>query len=286
MCPTDPSAYFWNVAASSHRIGSPSQRRRSRPPARVRRPRGSSGKWCARTDGRGLREPRALSDGRTGSAGVSEVDTAPRTSRPNGSGRQIRAPRPLHGLLHPRLPSGRVPAVADLDPDLALRQEAITRARQLIQAYDDLVPINRLREGFQFQGQRISFGSFQKGIHRSQAQQGPAALTLTTSFKDPYADAFDESGASFTYAYRRGAIDQADNRALRSAYELQTPLGYSRALGPGLYWVVAPMLVTADDPATRTVVLQQGLPEQDMHPGGFVSSPDLRAYATREARYR
>jgi putative restriction endonuclease len=176
--------------------------------------------------------------------------------------------------------------VADLDPDLALRQEAITRARQLIQAYDDLVPINRLREGFQFQGQRISFGSFQKGIHRSQAQQGPAALTLTTSLKDPYADVFDEAGGSFTYAYRAGSVDQADNRALRAAYVLQTPLVYFRALGPGLYWVVAPMLVTSDDPATRTVILQQGLPEQDMRPGGFVSTADVRAYATREARYR
>ncbi|MEA2465889.1 MAG: putative restriction endonuclease, partial [Thermoleophilaceae bacterium] len=116
--------------------------------------------------------------------------------------------------------------MATVDPDLALRQEAVTRARQLIQAYDDMVPIERLREGFQFEGQRISFGSFQKGIHRSRAQQGPAALTLTTSLKDPYADVFDEAGASFTYAYRAGTIDQADNRALRAAYELQTPLIY------------------------------------------------------------
>jgi putative restriction endonuclease len=176
--------------------------------------------------------------------------------------------------------------VATVDPDLALRQEAVSRARQLVQAYDDMVPIERLREGFQFEGQRISFGSFQKGIHRSRVQQGAAALTLTTSFKDPYADVFDEAGASFTYAYRAGAIDQADNRALRSAYELQTPLVYFRALNPGLYLVVAPMFVTADDPATRMVVLEPGLPAQDMQPGGLISGPDVRAYATREARYR
>lgn len=173
-----------------------------------------------------------------------------------------------------------------VDPDLALRQEAVARARQLIQAYDDLVPIERLREGFQFEGQRVSYGSFQKGIHRARVQRGPAALTLTTSFKDPYADKFDEAEARFTYAYRAGSIDQADNRALRAAYELKTPLVYFRALGPGQYLVVAPMFVTADDPATRTVVLDQGLPVQDMQPGGLVSSPEVRAYATREARYR
>jgi putative restriction endonuclease len=176
--------------------------------------------------------------------------------------------------------------VAQTDPDLALRQAAVARARELAHTYDDLVPLKRLREGFLFHGRRISFGSFQKGIHRSSAQRGRAALTLTTSFNDPYADAFDEAGASFTYAYRSGRIDQADNRALRAAYALQTPVVYFRALAPGQYLVVAPMFVTADDPAARMVVLEAGLPVQDMQPGGLVSPTDVRTYATREARYR
>jgi putative restriction endonuclease len=176
--------------------------------------------------------------------------------------------------------------MAAVDPDLALRQAAVARARELAQAYDDLVPLERLRGGFDFEGDRVTFGSFQKGIHRARIQRGPAALTLMTSLKDPYADAFDEGGALFVYAYRAGSIDQADNRALRAAYELQTPLVYFRALGPGQYLVVAPMFVTADDPAARTVVLEPGLPVQDMQPGGLVSGQDVRAYATREARYR
>ena len=81
-------------------------------------------------------------------------------------------------------------------------------------------------------------------------------------------------------------IDQADNRALRAAYELQTPVVYFRALAPGQYWVVAPAFVTADDPAARLVALDAGLPMQDMQPGGLVSPLDVRVYATREARYR
>ena len=120
-----------------------------------------------------------------------------------------------------------MPAV---DPDLPLRQAAVARARELAETYDDLVPLARLREGFLFEGPRVSFGSFQRGIHRGRAQRGPAALTLTTSSNDPYADTFDEAGALFTYAYRAGPIDQPDNRALRAAYELQTPLVYFRAL--------------------------------------------------------
>ncbi|HET6549780.1 MAG TPA: HNH endonuclease [Solirubrobacter sp.] len=176
--------------------------------------------------------------------------------------------------------------MAPVDPDLALRQEAVARARQLAQHYDDLVPLTRLREGFEFAGTRVSFGSFQRGIHRAQIQDGPAALTLTTSFKDPYADTFDQAGALFTYGYRTGPIDQPDNRALRAAYELRTPLVYFRALAPSQYLVVAPMFVTADDPGARAVVLEPGLPIQDMQPGGLVSGPEMRAYTTRETRIR
>jgi putative restriction endonuclease len=176
--------------------------------------------------------------------------------------------------------------VPDADPDLPLRQAAVARARQLAELYDDLVPLTRLREGFGFGGVRVTYGSFQRGIHRGREQRGPAALTLTTSFNDPYADTFDEAGALFTYAYRAGPIDQPDNRALRAAYALQTPLVYFRALAPGQYLVVAPMFVTADDPASRIVVLEPGLPVQDMQPGGLISGPDVRAYATGEARVR
>jgi putative restriction endonuclease len=110
----------------------------------------------------------------------------------------------------------------------------------------------------------------------------PATDLFRDVLKDPYADTFDEAGALFTYAYRAGPIDQPDNRALRAAYELQTPLVCFRGLAPGQYLVVAPMFVTADDPAARA----PGLPVADMQPGGLVSGPDMRAYATREARVR
>jgi HNH endonuclease len=46
----------------------------------------------------------------------------------------------------------------------------------------DIVPVAGLREGFRFEGGRVTFGSFQRGIHRGRDQRGPAALTLTTSF--------------------------------------------------------------------------------------------------------
>jgi hypothetical protein len=65
-----------------------------------------------------------------------------------------------------------------LDPDLALRQAAITRVSELRQAYDDLVPLPALREGFLFREGRVPFSSFQKGIHRARDMRGPAALSV------------------------------------------------------------------------------------------------------------
>jgi hypothetical protein len=55
-----------------------------------------------------------------------------------------------------------VRAVAAVDPDLGLRQVAVSRARELAQRYDDLVPLAQLQAGFVFDDQRVSFGSFQR----------------------------------------------------------------------------------------------------------------------------
>jgi hypothetical protein len=72
-----------------------------------------------------------------------------------------------------------------VDPDLALRQAAITRAQELSGAYDGLVPLAALRKGFRFRGQRISFGSFYKGIHHPKELESAAALTLMTAAERP-----------------------------------------------------------------------------------------------------
>jgi len=53
------------------------------------------------------------------------------------------------------------------DPDHALRLAANDAARRLSQRYDDIVPLAELRRGFELQGERTSFGSFQRGIYRA-----------------------------------------------------------------------------------------------------------------------
>lgn len=168
------------------------------------------------------------------------------------------------------------------DPDHLLRLSALKRARELQQVFDDIVPRAVLLDGFTHKGQDVSFGSFQKGIHRAKEQQGPAALTLLTAapkpgHEPPYDDTFDEASGQIRYHYRAGSIDQADNRALRAAASLMAPLIYFKGIEPGQYQVVAPVFVIADDPVGGTVILEAGLPK-DTGGEGLISSPETRRY--------
>ena len=177
------------------------------------------------------------------------------------------------------------------DPDHEIRRTAVLTARKLAQDYGDIVPLTVLRNGFLHQGQRYSFGSFQNGIYRPAAFQGSAALSLLTAAPKPgkprpYEDSYDPDTKLFTYHYRSGSPDQADNRALRAACRERVPIIYFEGIAPGQYMPMAPMNVTHDDPAARTVLITAALPSADTGPEGITSAPDLRAYALTEVKRR
>jgi hypothetical protein len=65
--------------------------------------------------------------------------------------------------------------------DLDLRQRALEHIRGLSQRYDDVVPVDILRAGFESPHGRISYGSFYNGIYRPKQFVGPAALSLVTA---------------------------------------------------------------------------------------------------------
>lgn len=173
-----------------------------------------------------------------------------------------------------------------MDPDHALRQAAHAHVEHLRRAYDDLVPRAVLLEGFIFEGQRVSLGSLQRGIHRSALQRGPAALTLFTSPNSPYADEIDEESDTIIYAYRAGAMSLADNRALDAAYEMRVPLIYFKGIEPGQYMVIAPVFVTDRDQGAGLVKLTQGVPFMDLTGDGLVSTKPARHEALREVVVR
>lgn len=57
--------------------------------------------------------------------------------------------------------------------DIELRRAALDRVRELQRHFDDLVPVDALRAGFQFRGRRVSFGSFFNGIFRPKEMADP-----------------------------------------------------------------------------------------------------------------
>lgn len=183
--------------------------------------------------------------------------------------------------------------------DRLLRQAAFDRARELSRRYDDLVPLAVLREGFEFAGRRVSYGSFFNGIYRPKEMHGPAALALVTTppksgRPPPYEDTFDEVTGRFTYRFRDASSEtlralaqaEADNRTLIKAHRLGVPLAYFRGIAPGQYTPLAPVFVTDIDMTTRVAALEVGLPRADTTPAGLVSDEATRRYATREAAYR
>jgi putative restriction endonuclease len=174
------------------------------------------------------------------------------------------------------------------EQDEALRVRCFLALDALRARYgNDLPFVGALSDGFVFSGKRVPFLNRQKGIYRSALQRGPAALSIQTSFKGgPYDDVETDEG--LLYAYRAGPIDQADNRALREAHALQTPLAYFRSTRPGWYRVEYPCYVGVDDPMMRRVLITPGRMTgtfEDPEPAPIAIGTE-RSYAVREMRVR
>jgi putative restriction endonuclease len=133
-----------------------------------------------------------------------------------------------------------------------------------------------------FDGERVPYLNWQKGIFRARRQSGPAALAVVTSSRSPYReDEASESG--YWYAYRAGEQGDRDNLALRAAFELQVPLVYFRSTLPGSYLALYPFFVEEDDPYVRRVHLAPGGMQlgEPVHLDGVA-----REHAIRETRIR
>lgn len=136
-----------------------------------------------------------------------------------------------------------------------------------------------LDRGFEYGGQRVPFFNAMKGIFRAVAQRGPAALALMTSAKSPYDD--EQTDEGFWYAFRDGAEELADNRALRAALADQVPLVYYVGVRPGWYEPIYPCWVV-DRELRRVLVTPSPTGAAALVPP---AEPERR-YATRQVRQR
>jgi putative restriction endonuclease len=171
--------------------------------------------------------------------------------------------------------------------DEGLRSSCFASLDVLCAQYGEDIPYaGALDQGFPHRGRRVPFLQRFKGIHRAAAQEGPAALSILTSANSPYDDEATPDG--FRYAYRAGAIDQPDNRALRAAFAQQVPLVYFVATRPGWYKPLYPCYVIEDDPVARQVLVSPGRmagPVEEREPI-LLDDPLERKYAVRETRVR
>jgi putative restriction endonuclease len=171
--------------------------------------------------------------------------------------------------------------------DDSLRASCFASLDVLCATHGDDVPyLGGLDQGFPFRGRRVPFFSRYKGIHHAAAQEGPAALSITTSHASPYDD--EEIPDGFLYAFRSGSLDQPDNRALRYAYTQRTPIVYFIATRPNWYRPLYPCYVVEEDLTARRVLVAPGrlkgpLDEQDPV---LLEDPIERRYGVREARVR
>jgi putative restriction endonuclease len=148
---------------------------------------------------------------------------------------------------------------------------------------DELPYKGALERGFTWRNRRVPFLNRQKGIFRAAAQSGPAALAVMTSFHSPYDDEETEDG--FLYAYRKGSVEMADNRALLAAHDIQAPLVYYVGTSSNRFHPIYPTYVTRDLASERRVLLTPGVRTSMGSPRPLADSVERR-YAVVERRIR
>lgn len=167
------------------------------------------------------------------------------------------------------------------------RSAALAHLKALQQRFGGRIPHRELTAGLTIHGERYPLWNQQKGIYKP-ALFGPngAALTVQTSVDSPYQDEHDEESGHFTYKYRGTDPLHPDNRALREAWRQQLPIAYLVAVDPGVYDVVSPVYIAADDPVALQFTL---VADQIQAIGDPTTDPIVlarREYTTRAVMQR
>lgn len=136
-------------------------------------------------------------------------------------------------------------------------------------------------------GERIPIWNYQRGIFKP-AALGPAgaALSIHTSWTSPYGDVHDAAGGKIAYKYQGSDPTNRDNVGLRRAMELGRPLIYFVAVDPGVYEVIAPVYVVADDVSRLEFTLVADQLAYVGHAEDQLRTIVRREYATRAVLQR
>jgi putative restriction endonuclease len=178
------------------------------------------------------------------------------------------------------------------DRDTLLRLAAFERIRALSEMHDHLTASN-LKEGFEFEGERIPLFNPQRGIFKP--QQMRFLLSIRTVFPKPggrvwYDDQREvhrqifEGDDAIDYAFMGDDPNAADNRWLRDAHENQVPIIYFLGIAPGRYQAVLPAFISGWDGKALKARVTFGIPDQPT-----LTPPETtleRRYALRAIKQR
>jgi len=107
-----------------------------------------------------------------------------------------------------------------LDFDLRLRLAVFEHVDRLRREGGGVILSARLTEGMQFDGQRVPIWNQQRGIYKPAILgRDGAALTIQTSWRDPYDDRLHPDDDKLLYRYQGDDPQLPANRAMRSAME-------------------------------------------------------------------
>ena len=134
------------------------------------------------------------------------------------------------------------------DLDQRVRHGAFHFLDQLNNRYGEALPFAELRQGFNFDGERVPLIGPQ-GIFKPKIMELP--LTINTSPNSPYNDSLSYDGL-LLYMYRGTNPDHHENVGLRKAMELGKPLIYFQGAVPGRYVAAWPVYIVGDDPKNLT----------------------------------
>jgi putative restriction endonuclease len=136
--------------------------------------------------------------------------------------------------------------------DAALRGALFARLDDLASRSADRTVRSAEVNALEFEGRAFQVIG-QTGIRRVAGLD--AALSFTTVYRPPGADRPYEDGIGpdglIRYKYRGTDPDHPDNRALRRAMELRSPLVYFVGVAPGVYMPLWPVWLVAEDRARR-----------------------------------
>ena len=135
--------------------------------------------------------------------------------------------------------------------DAPFRRAAFDWLAAQAERYGEVLPRTLLADGFDCRKKRIRIVGPQ-GIFKPRAMRLP--LSITTSLKNPYNDAFGEDHL-LRYCYRGSEPSHPDNAGLRQAMKERAPLVYLHGLTPGRYLPVWPVYVVRDEPDQLTFTI-------------------------------